>query len=240
MNIFPAVFSAYYRESAEIIVPLALAMLMGLTVGIERYIRGRPAGLRTYILVCVSFTTIALLSETFFRAAGEIGRADPARLAAGGLTGIGFLGAGVIIRNRSDVFGLTTAASIWTMAVIGLALGARHYMLACTLYGIALAALWLLRYLEPILPRETFRQITLQVRQPGITVAEARQYFKRFQIVLHNVDVRCHRQTDYTDYVFFLHSKRPEAFVEAFESLVQREGVQYGALQQEGEDESPQ
>ena len=240
MNIFPLVFSAYYRDSAEIFVPLALATLMGLTMGIERYVRGRPAGLRTYILVCVSFTTIALLSQTFFHAAGESLRADPARLAAGGLTGIGFLGAGVIIRTRSDVFGLTTAASIWTMAVIGLALGARHYILACTLYGIALAVLWLLRYLEPILPRETFRQITLQVRQPLMTVEEARQYFKRFQIVLQDIDIHCHRQTDHIDYVFFLHSKHPDAFVEAFESLVQREGVQYGALQQQGEFEQLQ
>src|SRR5262249_41864379 len=208
--------------------------------GVERYIRGRPAGLRTYILVCVSFTTIALLSETFFHAAGESLRADPARLAAGGLTGIGFLGAGVFIRNRSDVFGLTTAARIWIIAVIGLALGARHYMLACTLYVISLASLWLLRYLEPVLPRDTFRQIALQVRSPGMTVEEARQYFKRFQISLQNVDICYHRQTDSIDYIFFLHGKRPDAFVEAFESLVQREGVQYGALQQEGEDEGPQ
>lgn len=240
MNIFPAMLDVSSRDPAEIVVPLALAMLMGLTTGIERYIRGRPAGLRTYILVCVSFATIALLSESFFRAAGQIFQADPARLAAGGLTGIGFLGAGVIIRNRSDVFGLTTAASIWTMAVIGLALGARHYILACTLYVIALAALWLLRYLEPILPRETFRQIALQVRPPGMTLEEARQYFKRFRIVLQNVDICYHHQIDRIDYVFFLHGKRPDAFVEAFESLVQRDGVQYGALQQLGEDENPQ
>ena len=240
MNIVPSVFFAYYGDLAELFVPLALAVLMGFTMGIERYVRGRPAGLRTYILVCVSFTTIALLSETFFHAAGESLRADPARLAAGGLTGIGFLGAGVIIRNRSDVFGLTTAASIWTMAVIGLALGARHYTVACMLFGIALAALWLLRYLEPVLPRDTFRQIALQVRSPGITVAEARQYFKRFRIVLQNVDICYNRQSDYLDYTFFLHGKRPDAFVEAFNNLVQREGVQSGALQQEGEDEDSQ
>ncbi len=240
MNVIPSVFSAYYSDLAEIFVPLALATFMGLTMGIERYVRGRPAGLRTYILVCVSFTTIALLSETFFHAAGETLRADPARLAAGGLTGIGFLGAGVIIRNRSDVFGLTTAASIWTMAVIGLALGARHYILAGTLYVSALAALWLLRYLEPVLPRETFRQIALQVRHPGITVEEVRQYFKRFRIVLENVDICYRSETDHIDYVFFVHSKRPNALVEAFEGLLQREGVRYGALQQQGEDEGPQ
>jgi putative Mg2+ transporter-C (MgtC) family protein len=234
-----AVLSVFPPHSGlvEIIVPLSLAALMGLTMGIERYIRGRPAGLRTYLLVCVSFTTIALLSQTFFRAAGELFRADPARLAAGGLTGIGFLGAGVIVRSRSDVFGLTTAASIWTMAVIGLALGAQHYMLACTLYVIALTSLWLLRYLEPILPREIFRQIALQIRQPGMTVEEARQYFKRFHLVLQHVDIRHHRQKDYTDYVFFLHGKRPDAFVAAFESLLQRAEVQYGALQQQGDDD---
>ena len=239
MNSVPLVSSAY-PGLVEIAVPLGLAMLMGLTVGIERYIRGQPAGLRTYLLVCVSFTTIALLSETFFRTAGDSFRADPARLAAGGLTGIGFLGAGVIVRNRSNVFGLTTAASIWTMAVIGLALGARHYMLAGTLYVIALGSLWLLRYLEPFLPRETFRQIALQVRSPGMTVAEARQYFNGFHLVLQHVDIRHHHQADHIEYVFLLHGKRPDAFVEAFEMLVQREGVQYGALQQQGEDENPQ
>lgn len=239
MHIFPLWLSTYHPHLVEIVVPLALAILMGFTIGVERYIRGRPAGLRTYILVCVSFTTIALLSQTFFRAAGELGRADPARLAAGGLTGIGFLGAGVIIRNRSDVFGLTTAASIWTVAVIGLALGAWHYMLACTLYVIALAVLWLLRYLEPILPRETFRQIALQMRGPGMTLEEARQYFAQFQIDLQNINICYHRQTGHIDYLFFLHGKYPDAFVEAFESLVQQEGVEYAALQQEGGDENP-
>lgn len=237
MNTLPPPLAAHLGP-VDIIVPLLLAAVMGLTVGVERYIRGRPAGLRTYLLVCVSFTTIALLSQTFLQTAGETLRADPARLAAGGLTGIGFLGAGVIVRSRSDVFGLTTAASIWTVAVIGLALGAQHYLLACTLYGMALATLWLLRYLEPVLPREMFRQIALQMRQPGMTVDEARQYFKRFRLVLQHVDICCDRQTDYTDYVFFLHGKRPDAFVEAFESLMQREGVRYGALQQQGDDDN--
>src|SRR4029450_5883915 len=147
------------RALVELLLPLGLAVVMGLTVGTERYIRGRPAGLRTYLLVCVSFTTLALLSETGFLLAPAGLPPDPARLAAGGLTGIGFLGAGVIIRSRSTVFGLTTAASLWTMAVIGLALGTRQYVLATALYGIALAALWLLRYLEPLLPRDLYRQI---------------------------------------------------------------------------------
>ena len=137
------------RALVDLLLPLGLAVVMDLTVGTERYIRGRPAGLRTYLLVCVSFTTIVLLSETGFLLAPAGLWPDPARLAAGGLTGIGFLGAGVIIRSRSTVFGLTTAASLWTMAVIGLA-SAPDSMAMTALYGIALAALWLLRYLEPL------------------------------------------------------------------------------------------
>src|SRR2546427_10416258 len=104
MDIVPPVFFAYSGDPVEIFVPLALAMLMGLTMGIERYVRGRPAGLRTYILVCVSFTTIGLLSQTFFHAAGETLRADPARLAAGGVTGVWFLGAWGMARKRSEEF----------------------------------------------------------------------------------------------------------------------------------------
>jgi uncharacterized membrane protein YhiD involved in acid resistance len=219
MNFFSAVLAPDH-DPAALLVPPGLAVFMGLTVGTERYIRGRPAGLRTYLLVCVSFTTIALLSETGFFTAGESVRLDPARLAAGGLTGIGFLGAGVIIRSRSAVFGLTTAASLWTMAVIGLALGTRQYALATALYLIALASLWLLRFLEPLLPRDMFRQLALQVRSPGMTVEEARHYFTRYHLVVESVEIRRHRQADHTDYVFFLHGKRLDAFVEAFEALL--------------------
>src|SRR5437867_12538389 len=99
MNIVPPVFFAYYGDPVEIVVPLALAMLMGLTMGIERYVRGRPAGLRTDILVCVAVTTIGLLSHTSFHAAGETLRAAPARLAAGGGTGACFLGGGCTLLN---------------------------------------------------------------------------------------------------------------------------------------------
>jgi len=228
------------RALVELLLPLGLAVVMGLTVGTERYIRGRPAGLRTYLLVCVSFTTLALLSETGFLLAPAGLPPDPARLAAGGLTGIGFLGAGVIIRSRSTVFGLTTAASLWTMAVIGLALGTRQYVLATALYGIALAALWLLRYLEPLLPRDLYRQIALQMRSPGMSVAAARQLFARYHLAVESVNIRRQRHVDAVDYVFLLHGKYPDAFVEAFEDLLQREEVQYGALQQEGDEDERQ
>jgi putative Mg2+ transporter-C (MgtC) family protein len=217
--------------------PLGLATIMGLTVGIERSIRGRPAGLRTYLLVCVSFTVIALLSESHFLHQDQGFRPDPARLAAGGLAGIGFLGAGVIVRSRFTVFGLTTAAGIWTVAVTGLALGSRNYPLAFGLFVIAFGSLWLLRYLEPALPRETFRQITLRMRGDGMTFEEAREFFARYRLALDRVTIEKDKQSRTANYTFVLRSKHREAFVEAFNMLLQREEVHYGQLQEQDQQE---
>jgi putative Mg2+ transporter-C (MgtC) family protein len=215
---------------AKIIVPLALAVVMGVSIGIERSVRGRPAGLRTYLLVCVSFAVIALLSESHFLHTETGFRPDPARLAAGGLTGIGFLGAGVIVRSRFTVFGLTTAAGIWTVAVIGLTLGSRNYVLAATLYVITLGSLWLLRYLEALLPRDTFRQILLRMRGEGMSVEEAKRYFAQYRLELEGVTVDRNKRTQATQYTFILHSKRRDAFTEAFNDLLTRDDVQSAQL----------
>ncbi len=217
-------------ELGGVLYPLILAVGMGLSIGIERSIRGRPAGLRTYLLVCVSFAVIALLSEGHFLGMQGGFRPDPARLAAGGLTGVGFLGAGVIVRSRFTVFGLTTAAGIWTVAVLGLALGSRNYTLALALYVITLGSLWLLRYLEPVLPRESFRQIALRMQGEGMTVEEARGFFQPYRLALERVTIDKDKQADTTSYTFVVRSKRSEVFVEAFNALVQREDVQYGQL----------
>ncbi len=227
-------------ELGELLYPLILAVGMGLTIGIERSIRGRPAGLRTYLLVCVSFAVIALLSEGHFLGMEKGFRPDPARLAAGGLTGIGFLGAGVIVRSRFTVFGLTTAAGIWTVAVIGLALGSRHDALAFTLYVITLGSLWLLRYLEPVLPRESFRQIVLCMQGSGMSVEAARGFFAPYHLTLERVTIDKDKQAGTIRYTFVVRSKRKGVFIEAFDALMQREDVQYGQLihqdQQEAEE----
>ena len=223
-----------------IIVPLALAVVIGVTIGIERSVRGRPAGLRTYLLVCVSFAVIALLSESHFLHLEAGFRPDPARLAAGGLTGIGFLGAGVIVRSRFTVFGLTTAAGIWTVAVIGLTLGSRNYVLAVALYVITLGSLWLLRYLEALLPRDTFRQIILWMRGEGMSIEEAKRYFAQYRLELEGVTVDRNKHTQATSYTFILHSKRRDAFTEAFNDLLKRDDVQSAQLiSQDSQEVSP-
>lgn len=101
---------------------LGMAVALGALVGLERETGGRPAGFRTHILVCVGSCLLMMLS-----AALAADRFDPARLAAGIITGMGFLGAGTIIRHGSAVRGLTTAASLWAMTGVGLAIALGWY-----------------------------------------------------------------------------------------------------------------
>ncbi len=110
----------YVPQSAHIILVLC-AMLCGLIVGVEREHRQKPAGLRTVMLICVGSTIFTLASILI---AGT--HSDPGRIAAQVVTGIGFLGAGAIIRDRGTVVGMTTGATIWTVAAIGVVIGAGY------------------------------------------------------------------------------------------------------------------
>jgi putative Mg2+ transporter-C (MgtC) family protein len=117
------------------LVPLLLSVLLGGAVGLEREIHGRPAGLRTHILVALSATMLTLVSHRVDARSlglGEDGRVvlDPTRMAAGIVTGIGFLGAATVVRSGDFLRGLTTAACIWYVAVLGIVLGNRLYSMA--------------------------------------------------------------------------------------------------------------
>ena len=110
----------------EMVLRLLLAVALGTAIGFERERAGKPAGLRTHVLVCIGAALFTVASVYGF---GENG--DPARVAAGVVAGVGFLGAGTIIRTGEGVLaGLTTASSIWAVAAIGLVAGAGLYILA--------------------------------------------------------------------------------------------------------------
>ncbi|RKN71836.1 MgtC/SapB family protein [Paenibacillus ginsengarvi] len=129
---------------------LVLALVFGGLVGIEREQNNHPAGFRTHILVCLGACLIMLLSiYGFSQFADEPNvRLDPARLAAQVITGIGFLGAGTIIFNGNSISGLTTAASLWVVAAIGLATGAGFYYSAVLTTVFVLLSLWILNKVE--------------------------------------------------------------------------------------------
>src|SRR5690606_28853665 len=107
---------------------LLLAALLGGLIGLEREISDKPAGLRTNLLICVGATLLMELSIDVAALPGGGFRSDPARIAAQVVSGIGFIGAGTILQARGSVTGLTTAATIWVVAAIGMAVGARAYV----------------------------------------------------------------------------------------------------------------
>jgi putative Mg2+ transporter-C (MgtC) family protein len=115
------------QQTAEIMLRLVLAALLGGVVGYEREHTNRPAGFRTHILVCVGSALVMVTSEFIFEKYGKVANIDPARLGAQVISGIGFLGAGTIIRDGFNVKGLTTAASLWAVSCVGIATGIGFY-----------------------------------------------------------------------------------------------------------------
>ena len=131
----------------EIAVRLVLALVLGGLIGLERESMGRPAGFRTHILVSVGSALIMIMSAYAF-ADTFGGRYDPARIAAQVVSGIGFLGAGTIMREGANVRGLTTAASLWTVAGIGLTVGSGFYFAAVLTTFLVVLTLVVLNQLE--------------------------------------------------------------------------------------------
>ena len=130
---------------------LILAAILGGFIGFEREVHRRSAGLRTHILVSLGSCLIMLTSLYIFDIYKEITYLDPGRIAAGIITGIGFLGAGAIIRSGEAVKGLTTAATIWLVAGIGLAVGCGFYLASVVSTILSIIVLYFLRRLEAMI-----------------------------------------------------------------------------------------
>ena len=147
----------------EALVRLLLAAVLGGAVGLERELREREAGFRTHLLVSVGSALFTIASaygfHEFLVGGGNVVRADPTRIAAQIVTGIGFLGAGAIIRQGFSVRGLTTAATLWVVAAIGLTTGAGYYWPAVATTAIALFSLWPLRIFAHVVISR-FRPVT--------------------------------------------------------------------------------
>jgi putative Mg2+ transporter-C (MgtC) family protein len=151
----------------ELLVQLFLAVVLGGAVGFERELKGKPAGLRTNILICIASTLFTVLS---YRMAE--GRGDPGRVAAQILTGVGFIGAGTILHMRGAVTGLTSAATIWVVAAVGMALGARAYVEALGATLLIMAVLAGLGPVEGYMARQAARShVTIHCR-PEASAAE--------------------------------------------------------------------
>ena len=156
---------------------LVLAVAAGAMVGVEREFRGRPAGLRTHILVSLGAAILSLISlelATLVNAkSGDFAiRVDVSRIAAGMITGIGFLGAGTIIKMGKSVRGLTTAASIWCVASIGMGFGFGFYKLSILGSLFMLFIIIVIHYLEKGLVRDWYKNVLVQFKGSRIRIKE--------------------------------------------------------------------
>jgi putative Mg2+ transporter-C (MgtC) family protein len=177
----------------EALLRLALAAALGGVIGIERELREREAGFRTHMLVALGSALFTIVSaygfHAFLSSGANVIRADPTRIAAQIVTGIGFLGAGAIIRQGLSVRGLTTAATLWVVAAIGLAVGAGYYSGALITTGLVVLALWPLRlvayrFVRRFRPEEGRLLVELGAGEsPGAVIDEVERVGARLQSI---------------------------------------------------------
>ena len=162
-------FVTFLALNREPVLRLLLAAALGGFIGLEREASGKPAGFRTNLLICVGAALITQLSISIAADATLPGgfRSDPGRISAQIVSGIGFLGAGTILHARGSVTGLTTAATLWVVAAIGMAVGAEAYVQALAATGLVLLALMILgRFEDHLLPRRAAERTIRVVIEP--------------------------------------------------------------------------
>jgi putative Mg2+ transporter-C (MgtC) family protein len=147
----------------EFLLRLVLAAVLGGAVGLEREIHGRPAGIRTYLILSLGTALLMVLSEYLLVVYHDkfpgLAQGDPGRIAGQAITGIGFLGAGVILRYKDSIRGLTTAACVWLVCSVGLAVGAGFYLVGIAVTLMAVLALIGLKAGERHLPKDWFEEL---------------------------------------------------------------------------------
>jgi putative Mg2+ transporter-C (MgtC) family protein len=184
----------FENEYFQITANLVLALAAGGIIGLERSHHGRPAGFRTHALVCLASALLMLVTVNYAKFAGMTaleGTApiDPTRMAQGIMTGIGFLGAGVIIKEGMAVRGLTTAASIWITAAIGVLIGIGFFFAAGISTVLTLGVLSVFRWIERKMPIEFYAKLCVGfVRDARLPEEEVRSIVQRQGFVVANMN----------------------------------------------------
>ncbi len=182
MDIFSGTYMHY-------LVRLVIAAVIGGAIGAEREIRGKPAGMRTNILLCMGSCLIMILSVEVAENTGKM--ADPGRIAAQVVTGIGFLGAGTIIRSRVSVSGLTSAATLWFVAALGLVVGYGSYFVAVTASLLMIITLTMFKTLERrIAVRRELHIVWLRVPADGKTASRVHEILAEQRVAPDDIEVK--------------------------------------------------
>ncbi|HEC20079.1 MAG TPA: MgtC/SapB family protein [Gammaproteobacteria bacterium] len=217
----------YVQMSAR----LLLAFLAGGVIGMERALHGREAGFRTHALVCVASSLLMILMVYQWELVParflETVRADPSRMAQGIMTGIGFLGAGVIIKEGLTVRGLTTAASIWITASIGIVIGMGLYYPAFLATGMTVVILSLFRWIESRLPSQMYAKFTVRFIRARHSVDEEalRKLIAQHHIRAFEASYKLDNEGKHFEYEMTIRSKNQKDFRRLAQSLVGMEEV---------------
>lgn len=183
-------------SNAEIMVRLVLAAFLGGAVGLEREVHGRPAGIRTYLILSLGCALLMVLSEyLLFKYEGHPLRGialqvDPGRIAAQAITGVGFLGAGVIIRYRDSIRGLTTAACVWLVCATGLAIGAGFYLFGVVATALTLLCLIVLKIFEKRLRKDWYKEMAVVMEDTPGQLERIQEIIKKHHYQVVNLGLR--------------------------------------------------
>ncbi len=184
---------------------LILSLIAGGLVGLNREQHKQPAGFRTHILICVGATLLMMLSIYIPQVYFDFKNGDPSRIAAQVVSGIGFLGAGAIIRMGSNVRGLTTAASIWLISAIGLAIGAGLYVIAFVTVIIALFTLIMLeRWEKSYFPHVIMKNLVVKFERHYIHSEEIKSILIKRKIHYQITDINADTGNDISSEIKFL------------------------------------
>jgi putative Mg2+ transporter-C (MgtC) family protein len=189
-------------EPYEVILRLIIGAIIGAVIGYERQQHGRPAGIRTHLLVCSASVIIMIISTEYFHLSAidpSYIRVDPARIAAGAITGVGFLGAGVIIKSGPSVIGLTTAACLWMVSAIGLAIGAGLYLLSISGFILTYLSLFLVRKFEKNSPALHYKLLSITTKIMGRN-QQLLDSIKNTGCVITNIDYEMDKTRDILSY----------------------------------------
>ncbi len=201
------------REIPDILVHLVVAMVAGGLIGLERSFYGRPAGIRTHTLVCMASSLLMLVTvyqrDWFPGALTETLSVDLTRMVAGIMTGIGFLGAGVIIKEGVSVRGLTTAASIWITAAIGILAGIGFYVALILVTILTLGTLTVYRITEEKLPMLFYISLAVRFRRDAtMPEPELRAIVSRHGYEITNMSYALTSEGKYFEYDFVAKTRR--------------------------------
>ncbi|MFN3604188.1 MAG: MgtC/SapB family protein [Leptonema sp. (in: bacteria)] len=190
--------------SKSIIIQILLSITFGSLIGIDRELKRKPGGLRTHILICLGATFLMIISK---HSSGALG--DPTRIAAQVISGIGFIGGGVIMKYGFNIKGITTAATIWIVTAIGLGIGSELYLESGMVTCFALIILFFVNKIEhKFFEGDEFKILVIDIKSVNSDDTEIKEKLKKFRLKVKTLEIEKYFNKNRTRYQFLIPTPR--------------------------------